>query len=798
MSSIQRPENARKPRPEQEHEQMRRARDERYRHLVERAFVGVVQCELDGRFTFANERFRELVGYGADELRRMRMHEMTHPDDVGRSAELVEHLARTGEPFSVETRYLRKDGGVVWAKVSAGPGSVADDKPTSIVAVAVDISERKRSEERERELKERALAATAKFESVFQQSSTFAGITDLDGVVLEANRFSLEACGYGLAQVVGEPFWRTPWWRGSRYVQAKIREATATAAAGEAYVATLPYWRSDGTERLVAFAMHPICDDTGRVVFLHPTGIDVTEREATEARLRASEERLRVATEAAQIGLHDYDLVTGNLAWDSRTRELWGVEPGEPVSYALWRDGLHPDDRQAAEAAVRGALDPAGEGRYHAHYRVVHRQSGVTRWIEVTGRTTFAHGQAVRLVGTVQDITDRKRADQALREADRRKDEFLATLAHELRNPLAGIRMALDVLVKGRGRQTQVEQMQAVIDRQSAQLVRLIDELLDVSRITRGKIELQKQRIDFVEVVRQTLDGARGGCDAKGLQLRLEVPAQPVVLDADPLRVGQVLINLLNNAIKFTPRGGDIEVSALRDKHEVVVRVRDTGLGIPSEQLPHIFEMFAQVEGARGSRDGLGIGLALARSIVDMHGGSIEARSEGLGAGSEFEVRLPALTAQARVTRDEPVGPRPAGLAEASKRILAVDDNADALMSVAVILRMTGHVVETAAHGNEALEKARVQHPEVVVLDIGLPDIDGYEVARRLRAEHWAQEALFIALTGWGQAKDKRRAREAGFDIHMTKPVDADELLRVVRVGEGADLEDGGRARATR
>jgi signal transduction histidine kinase len=430
------------------------------------------------------------------------------------------------------------------------------------------------------------------------------------------------------------------------------------------------------------------------------------------------------------------------------------------------------------------APDPEGDGAYLAEYRVINRRDGITRWIEVTGHTTFSGGKAVRLVGTVQDITEDRRAQEALEEADRRKDEFLATLAHELRNPLSAIRTAMRTAEAADGDPALVDEMTEIIDRQSSHLERLIDDLMDVSRISLGKVKLERKRVDLTGIVRQVLADPLDACETKGVGSSAVVPDRPIMIDADPVRVAQVLNNLRHNACKFTPEGGKVRVTVGRDGEEAVVSVSDTGLGLTPEQASGIFDMFTQFEGPMGGgTEGLGIGLSLAKSILELHGGTIEAKSEGPGKGSEFLVRLPLADPEAQdaegADEDEDVG-QPARQS-VGQRIVVAEDNSDALYVMAVMLRMKGHEVETAADGAEALEKVRAHRPDVALLDIGMPGLDGYEVARGIRREPWGGEMLLVAMTGWGRDEDKRLAEEAGFDMHLTKPVHVEELEEILR-----------------
>jgi signal transduction histidine kinase/ActR/RegA family two-component response regulator len=380
---------------------------------------------------------------------------------------------------------------------------------------------------------------------------------------------------------------------------------------------------------------------------------------------------------------------------------------------------------------------------------------------------------------------ERLRLIDQLRQADRRKDEFLAVLAHELRNPLAPVRNAVEVLRMRDVDDPGLRWARDLIDRQVQQLTRLVDDLLDVSRITRGKIKLQKEPVDLAAVVARAVEISRPLIDARRHELAVTLPPEPLRLEADPTRLAQVVANLLNNAAKYTEERGHIWLTVEREGGEAVVRVRDTGVGIPSDMLAQVFDLFTQVTHSLDrSQGGLGIGLTLARSLVEMHGGSVRAHSAGWGEGSEVVVRLPLLVE----LRSEPSG---TGLDRrvvkpSAHRILVVDDNVDAADSLAVLLRLMGNDVRTAPDGPAALEVARAYRPDVVLLDLGLPRMSGYDVCRRLREGHFANGPLIVALTGYGQDEDRRRTREAGFDCHLVKPVDPDELWELLTEGHGS------------
>jgi signal transduction histidine kinase len=364
-----------------------------------------------------------------------------------------------------------------------------------------------------------------------------------------------------------------------------------------------------------------------------------------------------------------------------------------------------------------------------------------------------------------------------LQEADRRKDEFLATLAHELRNPLAPICNALELIRQGEKDSSLRERAREMMERQIAQMVRLIDDLLDVSRITQGKIQLRKERVDLAAAVQSAVEAIRLLIETSGQELTLSLPTEPIWVDADPTRLAQVLSNLLHNAAKYTGKGGKIWLSAEQEADWVKISVRDTGIGIAPEHLSDLFKMFSQVAPAlERSQGGLGIGLALAQGLVGLHGGTIEAHSAGIGKGSEFVVRLPGSRASFVPSQPPEVEVARAAGTTSRRRVLVVDDNRDAADSLALMLSLKGHEVRTAYDGIDGARAAAVFRPDVVFLDIGLPNMNGYEAAAHIRRQTWGKNMVLAAVTGWGQAEDKRRAEEAGFNHHLTKPVDPSVL----------------------
>jgi len=396
-------------------------------------------------------------------------------------------------------------------------------------------------------------------------------------------------------------------------------------------------------------------------------------------------------------------------------------------------------------------------------------------------------------------LSENNRVAAALLEADRRKDEFLAILAHELRNPLAPLRNALEAMrLKPHDREA-ASWARALMERQVAQMVRLIDDLLDLSRVSRGRIELKHERSDLATLVQGALDVCAPSITNAGHRLSVELPGTPMPLVCDPTRVVQVICNLLSNAVKYTPPGGHITIAARRRERLFEISVRDTGMGIPSDMLARVFDMFTQVPHAiERSQGGLGIGLTLVKRLVELHGGSVEARSGGPGLGAEFIVRLPERMADAGAPVT--MAALPEGTAPPKRRILVADDNCDAADSLAVMLRIAGHEVRTAYDGQQALDVAETFKPSLALLDLGMPRLNGYDTARRLRETEYGRDAVIIALTGWGQPEDRNRSLAAGFDHHLVKPVDPSMLERLLaapakekKTGPACRGEDGPR-----
>ncbi|MFL6237425.1 MAG: ATP-binding protein [Thermoanaerobaculia bacterium] len=517
---------------------------------------------------------------------------------------------------------------------------------------------------------------------------------------------------------------------------------------------------------------------------------DVGETTGAAQDLRAlleAGEGFRLIVDAVE----DYAILTmdpeGKVAsWNSGAQRLLGYEAEEILGY----DGacfFTPEDVQKGvpEQELRKAAETgrAADDRWHV------RKNG--SYFFASGITTSlrdAQGALLGFVKIMRDRTDRKRLDEELRNradalarADTEKDEFLAVLAHELRNPLAPVFYALRLLDEKPLDDPNRWYIRRIVDRQMRRLARLIDDLLDVSRIRTGKVELRKSRVDLNSVVGHAVEVARPLAEDRGHTLDVSLPPEPVWLEADPVRLEQVFTNLLSNAVKFTEDGGSISLGAERQGQEVVVRVKDTGVGIPPDLLPRIFDLFTQGDRSIDrSRDGLGIGLTLSRRLVELHGGMIEAHSDGVGRGSELVVRLPAFLYHTAPPDEEPVPEQAAERSSRPLRVLVVDDSEDTTELLGTLLEMAGHSIQVAHTGPSALEAAAAFRPDAIILDIGLPGLDGYQVAQRLREDPALKSVTLIAATGYGQEEDLRRSREVGFDQHLVKPIDPGELQRLL------------------
>lgn len=513
---------------------------------------------------------------------------------------------------------------------------------------------------------------------------------------------------------------------------------------------------------------------------------DISDLKRVEASRQKIQDRLESTMNAAHLGLWDLDIQSGRVLFGGCCATMLGCETdGLSQHVSAWEMLIHPDDR----ALMRKALNEHISGHapeYTCEYRL-QKRDGTWIWVSDYGRIVERdpNNTPTRALGIFKDTSEERALREELQQSSRRKDEFLATLAHELRNPLAPLRTGLQIIKKDPA-SPQASEARAMMERQLSHMVRLIDDLLDVSRITRGTIELRKERISLQHCVETAIESTKPFIEQAKHQLSAVFESSALLVHGDPVRLSQVVSNLLINSAKYTPSGGSISLIVSRDNSQGIIKVSDNGVGIPSNMLEAVFDMFGQVNRALdGSNGGLGIGLALVRRFVELHGGTISAESAGVGRGSTFTIRLPLVSADEERNPDGPNQYRDADKRPEVRKILIVDDNVDGAASLAMYLDMLGHTVVVAHDGHQALDAIRREMPRIILMDIGLPGMSGYELARTIRALPDGDKPIVAAVTGWGTDEDRKKTADAGCNLHLTKPINLDELVRMLHEHAG-------------
>lgn len=739
--------------------------------IVESSSDAIIGKDLRGIVTSWNVGAKKVFGYDASEMIGQPIVRLIPAD---RRDEEVEILRRVGDGETInsfETVRVRNDGTEIPIAATISPIKDAAGRTIGVSKIARDITSWRKAEQSERAGRERLRMALHAARMVAWEYDPATG-----AVVTSENASDV----YGFPP--GEGTGNIDRWLNILHPDDLERHRARLAkavVAGEEFTSLFRIVRPDtDAVQWIEQRGHIVLERAGAAVRLFGVDMDITARMEAEAALHQSEERFAFVRRSSGVGFWYCDLPFDVLEWDDLVKDHFHLPPDAIVTIQTFYERMHPDDREPTRQAIERSI--AGRTHYTVEYRTLHPDTGAVKWVRAIGRTGYApDGSPIQFDGVTLDVSDYKNAEAALREADRRKDEFLAILAHELRNPLAPISSGLKVIQLA-GSDGTIEQARAMMERQLVQMTRLVDDLLDVSRLTTGKLELRMERLELREVIDAALETSRPVIDQQDHELSVEMPRKAMYVDGDPIRLAQVVSNLLTNAAKYTHRGGHLRLTVGCDDEAATIAVADDGIGIPTDMLATVFGMFTQVDRTlEKTTGGLGIGLSLVKGLVEMHGGTIEARSEGQGKGSEFKVRLPSAKSAVSESKSGDAEANPVGLA-ASMRILVVDDNVDAADSLGQLLEIMGNEVLTAYDGESGIKAAREFQPSVVLCDIGMPKMNGYDTARNIRAEDWGRTTVLVALTGWGQEDNKRSSAEAGFDHHLVKPIEVDALMTLL------------------
>lgn len=729
--------------------------------------------DTSGRSTRADPQWLALTGQTAEEALGYGWLDAVHPED---RPELIEQLLSTlalRAPLRHEFRVRRKDGEYRWALGIAAPRFDDAGVFLGYAASMVDIHASREAEASLRRNQEALRLAHERLTATLRASPVV--VFEQSGEDLRFLWMLNPPPGLAAEEIVGrtdhdllpcaEADLLTALKRGVIETGVSARQEVRLTIRGEVRwydVSIEPHRKADVIDGVLC------------------TATDITDRKVADTELQRTQDTLAIAVDAAQMGTWDADLGrNGSIVRNLRHDQIYGHESlREKWTFDDIRKRVVEDDRDVLEAAFK---ESRRTGRFETEVRV-RWPDGSIRWMASRGRLRFdANGKPIRASGVNFDITALKAAEQALKDADRRKDEFLAILGHELRNPLTPILNGVHALQR-RLRTDASERERALLDmmrRQTGYLVRLVDDLLELSRVNSGVIELHRRSADIASAVRDALEVAEPLIEKKGHAVELRLPDQPLIVFGDPMRLAQVVANLVTNAAKYTGAGGRIVIVAERRGAEAVIRVRDDGIGIAPAALPRLFDLFARIDGPAMSERGLGVGLALAKKLVALHGGSIEASSGGLGEGAEFTVVLPLDAGAPPEAKDAPEA-----VAEAARplRLLVVDDNHDVADSMAMLLESIGGEIRVAYDGSAGIDAAAEFRPDIAFVDLRMPHLDGYETARRIRERLGPDAPRLIALSGAG---DKEGSLNAGFDVHLTKPVSAEALETLLREAAG-------------
>jgi PAS domain S-box-containing protein len=700
--------------------------------------VGMPLTEV---FTIVNEFTRQPVEHPVSKVLR-----------EGRIVGLANH-----------TSLVRRDGTSTAIEDSAAPIRDRTGKVTGTVMVFHDVTAQRNAEA--------ALSASeVRFRTIFNQAAVGIAVTDLTGRVIQANQKFAEVFGYSIGELQQRTFLDLTHPSDLPAAQDCLRRLVSQESTD--VVLERRCIRKDGATIWALSTITLVKDPAGRPQHLIGIVEDITERKLAEE----AQSRLVAVITSSDDAIISMTLDGVLLSWNGGAQRMYGYTADEMIGRTT--RALIPSDRLGEEPSI---LERIRRGERIEHYETIRkRKDGEALNVSiVVSPIEDSRGRIIGASKITRDITQSKRIEAELRETDRLKDEFLATLAHELRNPLAPIRQAALISQSDAATEAQKRWSHGVISRQVQHMSLLLDDLLDISRITRGTLDLRLEDTELADILEAAVETARPIIDAKRHTFTIEAPDESVQFMADPLRLAQILSNLLTNAAKYTDPEGRIQLRVVCDRQDICFVVKDSGIGIPAEALKNIFEMFSQVKSAQDrSEGGLGIGLSLTKGLVDLHGGTIEARSGGLGLGSEFIVHLPRRKLKLNA---EPATPSTHRAQPVRRCVLLADDNRDAAESLAMLLEMDGHDVHVVHDGRAALSAFTAFKPDIALIDIGMPGLNGYEVARLIRRDALGQSLTLVALTGWGQERDKDQALAAGFNHHFTKPVEPDRISEIMR-----------------
>jgi PAS domain S-box-containing protein len=736
-----------------------RESEERFRTLASHAPVGIFRSEPNGDTAFVNDNWCEMAGLTQEQALGKGWLDAIHPDDRQGLAAEWESATSRGETSTAEFRFKRPDESIIWLQGNAAPLRNAEGGVTGYIGTIVDITQHKRAEE--------ALRNSERMYRAIGESIDYGiWVSDAQGRNIYTSESFLQLVGL-TQEECSDLGWTSVLHPDD--VEQTVAAWNQCVRSGLPWDAEHRFRGIDGRWRPVLARGVPVRDDAGEITAWVGINLDISELKQAEVELRESEARFRSMADNAPVLI--WVMGVGGCQFVNREYlRFIGGAPDE-VAGMRWTETLHPADR---ESYVQAYLDAfAKREPFEAQTRML-RADGEYRWLSCTGAPRLrADGTFLGYVGCSVDVTDIKSSEEALREADRRKDDFLAMLGHELRNPLAGIVTGAQVLnmlkLDGKARE-----MQGVIARQASHMSQIVDDLLDVSRIARGKLTLRHQHVNLSQLVREAVEDYRRSNDLSAAELHLELPEAQSWAWADPTRITQAVTNLVHNSLKFSGSVKDIAVRMTVDGERRIasIAVTDRGIGMTRETLDRIFEPFNQADTSlERSRGGLGLGLALAKGLVELHGGTVTAESGGLGQGATFTVMIPCEPGP------QEVAPAQLPAVTRSRRVLIIDDRRDAILPLNRLLQIEGHEVATAMDGPAGIVKAKEVCPEVVLCDIGLcGDMNGYQVCRSLRQMPELAGAYLVAVTGYGQEEDRRHAREAGFDYHITKPLDQQQV----------------------